>query len=90
MAMPCQSVNPGSSSNVKHYRYAIKNIKTVLPKPVVRNPDDVNIVDVVSYAVAGYRAIELANGEGLVNDTSDTELWRGVQDIDPNECRRLP
>eukprot|EP00972_Heterocapsa_arctica_P079293 11688501-Heterocapsa_arctica.AAC.1 len=74
----------------KDYIYAIQEIKTVSPKPIVRNPSDVNIVDVVSYAVARYRAIELANGKGLVSDTCDTEFWRGVPDIDPNGCRKLP
>eukprot|EP00972_Heterocapsa_arctica_P089728 13235072-Heterocapsa_arctica.AAC.1 len=37
-----------------------------------------------------FGAIELANGEGLLRDTSDVEHWRGVTDIDPNECRKLP
>eukprot|EP00972_Heterocapsa_arctica_P037937 5584009-Heterocapsa_arctica.AAC.1 len=69
---------------VKDYRYAIQNMRIVLPRPIVRNPFvDVNIVDVVSYAVARYRAIELANGKGLVSDTCDTEVWRGVPDVDP-------
>eukprot|EP00972_Heterocapsa_arctica_P062579 9226949-Heterocapsa_arctica.AAC.1 len=49
----------------KHYGYAIRKTRTISPKLVVRNPVNVNIVDVVSYAVARYRAVELANGQGL-------------------------
>eukprot|EP00972_Heterocapsa_arctica_P021742 3197989-Heterocapsa_arctica.AAC.1 len=44
----------------------------------------------MSQAVARFRAIELANGCGLVNDSDDSELWMGVQAIHPMESRKLP
>eukprot|EP00972_Heterocapsa_arctica_P079191 11674107-Heterocapsa_arctica.AAC.2 len=52
----------------KAYGYATKNIKGEVPSPVVRNPNEIHIVDAVSYAVARYRAIELVNGDAFVND----------------------
>eukprot|EP00972_Heterocapsa_arctica_P091340 13476657-Heterocapsa_arctica.AAC.1 len=74
----------------KDYRYARDQIRTYLPKPVVRNPNGINLKDLMSHAVARFRAIELANGRGLVNDPYDTEMWRGVEKIDPKENRKLP
>eukprot|EP00972_Heterocapsa_arctica_P038800 5718056-Heterocapsa_arctica.AAC.1 len=41
-------------------------------------------------AVARFRAIELANGRGLVNAPEDTELWMGVENVHPKESRKLP
>eukprot|EP00972_Heterocapsa_arctica_P078487 11575709-Heterocapsa_arctica.AAC.1 len=42
------------------------------------------------YAVARYRTIELANGDGFLGDTSDVEPWRGVDSIHPKESCKLP
>eukprot|EP00972_Heterocapsa_arctica_P045178 6670205-Heterocapsa_arctica.AAC.1 len=44
----------------------------------------------MSRAVARFRAIELANGRGLVNGPEDTELWMGVENVHPMESRKLP
>eukprot|EP00972_Heterocapsa_arctica_P051016 7497609-Heterocapsa_arctica.AAC.1 len=44
----------------------------------------------MSSAVARFRAIELANGRGLVNDPEDTELRMGVENVHPTESRKLP
>eukprot|EP00972_Heterocapsa_arctica_P007343 1070531-Heterocapsa_arctica.AAC.1 len=46
--------------------------------------------DLMSQAVARVRAIELANGRGLVNDPADIELWMGVESVHPMESRKLP
>eukprot|EP00972_Heterocapsa_arctica_P103677 15279460-Heterocapsa_arctica.AAC.1 len=43
----------------------------------------------MSQAVARFRAIQLANGRGLVNDPADTELCMGVETIHPMESRKL-
>eukprot|EP00972_Heterocapsa_arctica_P090101 13292510-Heterocapsa_arctica.AAC.1 len=47
------------------------------------------ITDWTSYAIAKYRAIELANGDGLLSDPSDVETWRGVDLDHLKECRKL-
>eukprot|EP00972_Heterocapsa_arctica_P097035 14316122-Heterocapsa_arctica.AAC.1 len=72
------------------YGYAAERIRYEMPPPISRDPNDVIINQTVAYAVARFRAIELANGYGLVQDREDTELWRGVEDVDPNESRKLP
>eukprot|EP00972_Heterocapsa_arctica_P006410 939388-Heterocapsa_arctica.AAC.1 len=46
--------------------------------------------DLMSRAVARFRAIELANDRGLINDPEDTELWMGVENVHPKESRKLP
>eukprot|EP00972_Heterocapsa_arctica_P086862 12805667-Heterocapsa_arctica.AAC.1 len=46
--------------------------------------------DLISLAVARFRAIELANGTGVINDRDDAELWMGVDKIHPMESRKLP
>eukprot|EP00972_Heterocapsa_arctica_P048164 7102606-Heterocapsa_arctica.AAC.1 len=47
----------------KKYGYAIDKEKDELPKVVNRVDSGENIVDWFSYAIARYRAIELANGD---------------------------
>eukprot|EP00972_Heterocapsa_arctica_P005673 837394-Heterocapsa_arctica.AAC.1 len=74
----------------KDYRYARDKIRTKSLKPVVRNPNKIHLRDLMSHAVARFRAIALANGRGLVNDPNVTEMWRGVEKIDPKESRKLP
>jgi hypothetical protein len=46
--------------------------------------------DLISLAVARFRAIELANGDGVINDADDVEKWSGVREIHPKESRLLP
>eukprot|EP00972_Heterocapsa_arctica_P009620 1418058-Heterocapsa_arctica.AAC.1 len=46
--------------------------------------------DLISLAVARFRAIELANGTGVINDADDVEQWMGVDEIHPEESRKLP
>eukprot|EP00972_Heterocapsa_arctica_P050773 7463396-Heterocapsa_arctica.AAC.1 len=46
--------------------------------------------DLISQAVARFRAIELANGHGLINYPADIEQWMGVEEIHPMESRKLP
>eukprot|EP00972_Heterocapsa_arctica_P060589 8937825-Heterocapsa_arctica.AAC.1 len=57
----------------KDYSHAIKKIRTKTPRPVIRDPNTMYAKDLMSRAVARFRAIELANGRGLVNDPADTE-----------------
>eukprot|EP00972_Heterocapsa_arctica_P091143 13448784-Heterocapsa_arctica.AAC.1 len=49
----------------KDYSYAIKKIRTKAPRPVIRDPNTMYAKDLMSRAVARFRAIELANGRGL-------------------------
>eukprot|EP00972_Heterocapsa_arctica_P039441 5809108-Heterocapsa_arctica.AAC.1 len=44
----------------------------------------------MSLAVARFRAIELANGHGVMNDPADAQPWMGVEEIHPIESRKLP
>eukprot|EP00972_Heterocapsa_arctica_P063696 9399565-Heterocapsa_arctica.AAC.1 len=67
------------------YRYASKEIRKRAPRPVIRDPNTMYAKDLMSQAVARFRAIELANGRGLVNDPADTELWMGVESVHPME-----
>eukprot|EP00972_Heterocapsa_arctica_P070545 10421343-Heterocapsa_arctica.AAC.1 len=63
----------------KDYSYAIKTMRTKAPRPVILDPNTMYARDLMSRAVARFRAIDLANGRGLVNDPEDTELWLGVE-----------
>eukprot|EP00972_Heterocapsa_arctica_P018322 2705616-Heterocapsa_arctica.AAC.1 len=46
----------------KAYSYAIKKIRTKALRPVIRDPNTMYARDLMSRAVARFRAIELANG----------------------------
>eukprot|EP00972_Heterocapsa_arctica_P043156 6362802-Heterocapsa_arctica.AAC.1 len=70
--------------------YAIYQVRDKPPRTVVRVDGGNNITDWTSYAIARYRAIELANGDGLLSDPTDVEPWRGVDLVHPKECRRPP
>eukprot|EP00972_Heterocapsa_arctica_P064858 9572725-Heterocapsa_arctica.AAC.1 len=48
------------------------------------------IRDLVSLAIARFRAIELANGTGVINDADDVDKWTGVIKIHPEESRLPP
>eukprot|EP00972_Heterocapsa_arctica_P020758 3058988-Heterocapsa_arctica.AAC.1 len=78
LALPCQQVVPRRKPKDKP------------PRTVVRVDGGNNITDWTSYAMARYRAIELANGDGLLSDPTDVEPWRGVDPVHPKECRRPP
>jgi len=83
LAMPCKPVTPRrkpkfidvTPSDIetfpvavfKRYGYAIDLVKDELPKVVNRVDGGENIADLFSYAIARYRAIELANGDGLLS-----------------------
>eukprot|EP00972_Heterocapsa_arctica_P078767 11614798-Heterocapsa_arctica.AAC.1 len=70
--------------NDNDYSYALKKIRAKAPRPVVRDPNPMYAKDLMSQAVARFRAIELANSRGLVNDPADTELWMGVERSSPH------
>eukprot|EP00972_Heterocapsa_arctica_P035571 5234906-Heterocapsa_arctica.AAC.1 len=77
----------------KHYLYAIDDnsqLRDKPPKAVNKIDGGHNIGDWTSYAVARYRAIELANGDGLMNDPTDVEKWRGADASHPNDNRKTP
>eukprot|EP00972_Heterocapsa_arctica_P048558 7157051-Heterocapsa_arctica.AAC.1 len=55
----------------RNYGYAIYQTRDKPPVAVVRVDGGNHITDWTSYAIARYRAIELANGDGLLSDPSD-------------------
>eukprot|EP00972_Heterocapsa_arctica_P065976 9734747-Heterocapsa_arctica.AAC.1 len=85
--MPCSSVKPRvkpkfievTPSDIetyevdvfKRYRYAINRERDKPLRVVNRVDGGEHIVDWTTYAVARYRAIELANGDGFLNDPAD-------------------
>eukprot|EP00972_Heterocapsa_arctica_P062978 9290690-Heterocapsa_arctica.AAC.1 len=72
------------------YRYAISRIRKKPLRPVTRDPNTMYAKDIISLAVARFRAIELANGNGVINDPADIEQWMGVDEVHPMESRKLP
>eukprot|EP00972_Heterocapsa_arctica_P101695 14984437-Heterocapsa_arctica.AAC.1 len=74
----------------KQYCYVNDQERVKAPKAVDRVDGGNNIDDWTLYAIARYRAIELANGDGLLSDSSDVEPWHGVALTHPNECRKPP
>eukprot|EP00972_Heterocapsa_arctica_P083853 12356699-Heterocapsa_arctica.AAC.1 len=75
---------------VDDYRYAISRVRKRPLRPVTRDPNTMYTRDLISVAVARFRAIELANGTGVINDPDDSEQWMGVDKIHPMESRKLP
>eukprot|EP00972_Heterocapsa_arctica_P036102 5312652-Heterocapsa_arctica.AAC.1 len=61
---------------VNKYGYDIDQVRDKPPWAVVRVDGGNNINDWTSYAIARRRAIELANGDGLLSDPTDVEPWR--------------
>eukprot|EP00972_Heterocapsa_arctica_P034379 5063252-Heterocapsa_arctica.AAC.1 len=57
---------------------------------VTRDASTMYTRDLISLAVARYRAIELAAGLGVINDADDVERWMGVEKLHPAESRLPP
>ena len=73
-----------------HYKYAISRARKRPLRPVTRDASTMYTRDLISLAVARFRAIELANGMGVINDSEDVERWMGVDKIHPEESRLPP
>ncbi len=70
------------------YKEQYRPLRNGPPKPVVRDDYGRNLHDWTTYAMARYRAIELAEGKGLLSHSSDCERWEGVKKSHRNDDRR--
>eukprot|EP00972_Heterocapsa_arctica_P070469 10409345-Heterocapsa_arctica.AAC.1 len=73
-----------------HYKYAISRARKRHLRPITRDASTMYTRDLISLAVAHFRAIELANGIGVINDADDVERWMGVDKVHPEESRLPP
>jgi hypothetical protein len=74
----------------ENYIYAVSRVRKRPVRPVSRDPYTMYTRDLISLAVARYRALELVSGDGVINDIDDVDRWNGVQKIHPKESRSPP